>query len=86
MQQKKLETQPPPRAALSIFNMRRETAAEEGAGTHGKKADPYLIKSGEATLTTDGQLTDPKPAGGAEGDGTAAASATENRARSEPAT
>jgi mannose-6-phosphate isomerase-like protein (cupin superfamily) len=68
MQQKKLETYRILEGGAFNFNMRRETAAEEGAGTHGKKADLYLIKSGEATLTTDGQLIDPKPAGGAEGD------------------
>jgi mannose-6-phosphate isomerase-like protein (cupin superfamily) len=48
--------------------MRRETAAEAGAGTHGKKADLYLIRSGEATLTTDGELIDAKAGGGTEGD------------------
>jgi mannose-6-phosphate isomerase-like protein (cupin superfamily) len=68
MQQKKLETYRILEGGAFNFNMRRETAAEEGAGTHGKKADLYLIKSGEATLTTDGQLIDPKAAGGAEGD------------------
>ncbi|MBI2185879.1 MAG: hypothetical protein HYU37_02005 [Acidobacteria bacterium] len=49
------------------FNLRRETAAEEGAGTHGKKADLYLIRSGEATLTTDGELINAKPASGGAG-------------------
>ena len=60
MQQKKLETYRILEGGAFNFNMRRETAAEEGAGTHGKKADLYLIKSGEATLTTDGQLIDPE--------------------------
>ena len=64
----KLESQRILEGGVFNFNLRRETAAEEGAGTHGKKADLYLIKSGEATLTTDGQLISPKPAGGAEGD------------------
>jgi mannose-6-phosphate isomerase-like protein (cupin superfamily) len=68
MAQKKLETYRILEGGAFNFNVRRETAAEEGAGTHGKKADLYLIRSGEATLTTDGALIDPKPAGGAEGD------------------
>ncbi|MBI4887490.1 MAG: hypothetical protein HY824_10380 [Acidobacteria bacterium] len=65
---KKLESQRILEGGVFNFNLRRETAAEEGAGTHGKKADLYLIRSGEATLTTDGELVNPKPAGGAEGD------------------
>ena len=64
----KLETSRILEGGVFNFNVRRETAAEEGAGTHGKKSDLYLIRSGEATLTTDGQLVDPKPAGGTEGD------------------
>lgn len=68
MAQKKLETYRILEGGVFNFNVRRETAAEEGAGTHGKKADLYLIRGGEATLTTDGQLIDPKPAGGTEGD------------------
>jgi mannose-6-phosphate isomerase-like protein (cupin superfamily) len=68
MAQKKLETYRILEGGAFNFNVRRETAAEEGAGTHGKKADLYLIRSGEATLTTDGALIDAKPAGGAEGD------------------
>jgi mannose-6-phosphate isomerase-like protein (cupin superfamily) len=64
---KKLESQRILEGGAFNFNLRRETAAEEGAGTHGKKADLYLIRSGEATLTTDGQLVDPKPADGAAG-------------------
>ena len=62
---KKLESQRILEGGVFNFNLRRETAAEEGAGTHGKKADPYLIRSGEATLTTDGELITPKAAGGA---------------------
>jgi mannose-6-phosphate isomerase-like protein (cupin superfamily) len=65
---KKLETYRILEGGAFNFNMRRETAAEEVAGTHGKKADLYLIRSGEATLTTDGTLMNPKTAGGAEGD------------------
>ena len=68
MVEKKLETSRILEGGVFNFNVRRETAAEEGAGTHGKKADLYLIRSGEATLTTDGQLVNPKPAGGTEGD------------------
>jgi len=68
MVEKKLETSRILEGGVFNFNVRRETAAEEGAGTHGKKADLYLIRSGEATLTTDGQLINPKPAGGTEGD------------------
>jgi mannose-6-phosphate isomerase-like protein (cupin superfamily) len=68
MAQKKLETYRILEGGVFNFNVRRETAAEEGAGTHGKKADLYLIRSGDATLTTDGELINPKPAGGAEGD------------------
>ena len=63
----KLETSRILEGGVFNFNVRRETAAEEGAGTHGKKADLYLIRSGEATLTTDGELISPKPAGGAAG-------------------
>jgi hypothetical protein len=65
---KKLESQRILEGGVFNFNLRRETAAEEGAGTHGTKSDLYLIRSGEATLTTDGELMNPKPAGGAEGD------------------
>ena len=65
---KKLESQRILEGGAFNFNLRRETAAEEGAGTHGKKADLYLIRSGEATLTTDGELINPKAAGGNEGD------------------
>jgi len=68
MVEKKLETSRILEGGVFNFNVRRETAAEEGAGTHGKKADLYLIRSGEATLTTDGELVNPKPAGGTEGD------------------
>lgn len=68
MVEKKLETSRILEGGVFNFNVRRETAAEEGAGTHGKKADLYLIRSGEATLTTDGQLVNPKSAGGTEGD------------------
>ena len=69
MVEKKLETSRILEGGVFNFNVRRETAAEEGAGTHGKKADLYLIRSGEATLTTDGELISPKPAAaGAEGD------------------
>jgi len=64
----KLETSRILEGGVFNFNVRRESAAEEGAGTHGKKSDLYLIRSGEATLTTDGQLVNPKPAGGTEGD------------------
>ena len=65
---KKLESQRVLEGGVFNLNLRREIAAEEGAGTHGKKSDLYLIRSGEATLTTDGELVNPKPAGGAEGD------------------
>jgi mannose-6-phosphate isomerase-like protein (cupin superfamily) len=65
---KKLESQRILEGGVFNMNLRRETAAEEGAGFHGKKSDLYLIRSGEATLTTDGELINPKPAGGAEGD------------------
>ena len=65
---KKLESQRILEGGVFNMNLRRETAPEEGAGSHGKKSDLYLIRSGEATLTTDGQLIDPKPAGGTEGD------------------
>ena len=67
MVDKKLETSRILEGGVFNFNVRRETAAEEGAGSHGKKADLYLIRSGEATLTTDGELTNPKSAGGAAG-------------------
>lgn len=50
------------------FNLRRETAAEPDATAHGKKADLYLIQSGEATLTTDGELINPKRGNSPEGD------------------
>ena len=63
----KLETARILEGGVFNFNVRRETAAEEGAGTHGKKADLYLIRGGEGTLTTDGELMNPKPAGGAAG-------------------
>ena len=68
MVEKNLETYRILEGGVFNMNVRRETAAEEGAGTHGKKADLYLIRSGEATLTTDGQLINPKPGGGTEGD------------------
>jgi mannose-6-phosphate isomerase-like protein (cupin superfamily) len=64
---RKLESQRILEGGVFNFNLRRETAAEEGAGTHGKKADLYLIRSGEATLTTDGELINPKPATGGAG-------------------
>lgn len=64
---KKLESQRILEGGVFNFNLRRETAAEEGAGTHGKKADLYIIRSGEATLTTDGELITPKPAEGGAG-------------------
>jgi hypothetical protein len=64
---RKLESQRILEGGAFNFNLRRETAAEEGAGTHGKKADLYLIRSGEATLTTDGELINPKPATGGAG-------------------
>jgi len=64
---RKLESQRILEGGVFNFNLRRETAAEEGAGTHGKKADLYLIRSGEATLTTDGELINPKPATGGGG-------------------
>lgn len=63
----KLESQRILEGGVFNFNLRRETAAEEGAGTHGKKADLYLIRSGEATLTTDGELINPKAAQGGAG-------------------
>lgn len=65
---KKLESQRILEGGVFNMNLRREIAPEEGAGTHGKKSDLYVIRSGEATLTTDGQLTNAKPAGGTEGD------------------
>lgn len=64
---RKLESQRILEGGVFNFNLRREIAAEEGAGTHGKKADLYLIRSGEATLTTDGELINPKPATGGAG-------------------
>ncbi|OFW05782.1 MAG: hypothetical protein A3I61_06975 [Acidobacteria bacterium RIFCSPLOWO2_02_FULL_68_18] len=64
---RKLESQRILEGGVFNFNLRRETAAEEGAGTHGKKADLYLIRSGEATLTTDGELIGPKAAEGGAG-------------------
>lgn len=64
---RKLESQRILEGGVFNFNLRRETAAEEGAGTHGKKADLYLIRSGEATLTTDGELINAKPATGGAG-------------------
>jgi len=67
MVEQKLETSRILEGGVFNFNVRRETAAEEGAGSHGKKADLYLIRAGEATLTTDGELISPKPAGGAAG-------------------
>jgi mannose-6-phosphate isomerase-like protein (cupin superfamily) len=68
MVERKLESQRVLEGGVFNFNLRRETAAEEGATAHGKKADLYLIQSGEATLTTDGELIDPKPPEGPEGD------------------
>ena len=68
MVEKKLESQRILEGGVFNFNLRRETAAEAGAATHGKKSDLYLIRSGEATITTDGQLINPKPGGGTEGD------------------
>lgn len=65
---KMLESQRILEGGVFNMNLRRETAAEEGAGSHGKKSDLYLVRSGEATLTTDGQLIDPTPGGGTEGD------------------
>jgi mannose-6-phosphate isomerase-like protein (cupin superfamily) len=65
---RKLESQRVLEGGVFNFNLRRETAAEEGATAHGKKADLYLIQSGEATLTTDGELINPKPPEGPEGD------------------
>ena len=88
MVEKKLETSRILEGGVFNFNVRRETAAEEGAGTHGKKADLYLIRSGEATLTTDGELVSPKPAAAPpepKATSTAAGFATGNRASSEPA-
>jgi mannose-6-phosphate isomerase-like protein (cupin superfamily) len=63
----KLETSRILEGGVFNFNVRRETAAEEGAGSHGKKSDLYLIRAGEATLTTDGELISPKKADGAAG-------------------
>jgi mannose-6-phosphate isomerase-like protein (cupin superfamily) len=68
MVDRKLESQRVLEGGVFNFNLRRETAAEEGATAHGKKADLYLIQSGEATLTTDGELINPKPPAGPEGD------------------
>ncbi|MSO83820.1 MAG: hypothetical protein EXQ53_11085 [Acidobacteria bacterium] len=68
MVEKNLETYRILEGGAFNMNVRRETAAEEGAGTHGKKADLYLIRSGQATLTTDGELINQKPGGGTEGD------------------
>ncbi len=68
MVERKLESQRVLEGGVFNFNLRRETAAEEGATAHGKKADLYLIQSGEATLTTDGELMNPKPPAGPEGD------------------
>jgi mannose-6-phosphate isomerase-like protein (cupin superfamily) len=68
MVMKKLESQRILEGGAFNFNLRRETAAEPDATAHGKKADLYLIRSGEATLTTGGQLVNPKPPSGAEGD------------------
>jgi len=68
MVERKLESQRILEGGVFNFNLRRETAAEEGATAHGKKADLYLIQSGEATLTTDGELINPKPPAGPEGD------------------
>ena len=65
---RKLESQRVLEGGAFNFNLRRETAAEEGATAHGKKADLYLIQSGEATLTTDGELVDAKPPAGPDGD------------------
>ena len=65
---KMLESQRILEGGVFNMNLRRETAAEEGAGSHGKKSDLYLVRSGEATLTTDGQLIDPTPGNGTEGD------------------
>ena len=61
MVDRKLESQRVLEGGSFNFNLRRETAPEEGATAHGKKADLYLIQSGEATLTTDGELINPKP-------------------------
>lgn len=68
MVQQKLESQRILEGGAFNFNLRRETTAEPGATAHGKKADLYLIQSGEATLTTDGELINPKPDNGPEGD------------------
>jgi mannose-6-phosphate isomerase-like protein (cupin superfamily) len=68
MVMKKLESQRILEGGAYNFNLRRETAPEPDATAHGKKADLYLIRSGEATLTTGGQLINPKPPSGAEGD------------------
>jgi mannose-6-phosphate isomerase-like protein (cupin superfamily) len=68
MVQQKLESQRILEGGVFNFNLRRETAAEAGATAHGKKSDLYLIRSGEATLTTDGELIAPTAGNGAEGD------------------
>ena len=68
MVDKKLESQRILEGGVFNMNLRRETAAEEGAAAHGKKSDLYLIRSGEATLTTDGELINPKKGNGTEGD------------------
>jgi mannose-6-phosphate isomerase-like protein (cupin superfamily) len=68
MVEKKLESQRILEGGAFNMNLRRETAAEPGATAHGKKADLYMIKVGEATLTTSGELIDPKPGNGTEGD------------------
>jgi hypothetical protein len=65
---KKLESQRILEAGVYNFNLRRETAPEPDATAHGKKADLYLIRSGEATLTTGGELVNAKPPSGPEGD------------------
>jgi mannose-6-phosphate isomerase-like protein (cupin superfamily) len=68
MVQQKLESQRILEGGAFNFNLRRETAAEAGATAHGKKSDLYLIRSGEATLTTDGELISPAAGSGSEGD------------------
>lgn len=65
---KNLESQRILEAGVYNFNLRRETAPEPDATAHGKKADLYLIRSGEATLTTGGELVNAKPPSGPEGD------------------
>jgi mannose-6-phosphate isomerase-like protein (cupin superfamily) len=65
---KKLESQRILEGGAFNFNLRRETAPEPDATAHGKKADLYVIRSGEATLTTGGALINPKPPSGPEGD------------------